>query len=135
MPNLGVLVILLGLGLLIIILLLFNERNIADIEQTLNTPSEILKTLMWVCNVIFGLLLLAWPIGVFTSIFFFDAPGSAKNPFVLSMAWSIWMYPVTYLIGLIGSILLYKKKNYKAGFLFAVLPVINFLWFFTSMVL
>lgn len=76
----------------------------------------------------FGFLLLLWPIGLFISIFLFDAPSSTENPFVLFQAWSIWSYPAIYLLALIGSRILFAKKFLKASVLFAIMPSINFIW-------
>jgi len=94
-------------------------------KQVLNTGSKILLVFLWLINLIFGLLLLAWPMGLIMSIFLFDAPGSTESLLLNITAWSIWTYPVTYLIALVGSILLYKKNYRTASILFASLPIIN----------
>ncbi len=94
------------------------------------------KLQLIIVNVIFGLGILAWPFIFFMSIFLFDAPGSENSLLTLSLAYSIWTYPLFYGAGLIGSIFLYLKQAPRLLTMgVAFLPMIGVLWFMVSWVL
>ena len=63
------------------------------------------------------------------SFFFFDAPGSTENPLILILAWSIWSYPLVYLIGVATSCFLYRMGNLPLALSASRLPALNFISF------
>ncbi len=67
-------------------------------------------TLLAAANVIPLIGVLATPLLFFVSLFFFDSPGSTRDPLVICMALSVWSYPFT--AGLGG----YRAlRAYRAG--------------------
>ena len=46
--------------------------------------------------------LLAWPVGLFATIFMFDAPGSEISPLTLALAAAILVYPLPIVVGAWG---------------------------------
>ncbi|PTY03013.1 hypothetical protein DB347_22725 [Opitutaceae bacterium EW11] len=64
------------------------------------------------CAILFGVLLLVWPLFAFGAIFIFDAPitsrGDAANRYLF--AFSIWLYPILYFLSV-----LIARRLLKAG--------------------
>jgi hypothetical protein len=58
-----------------------------------------MQFILIILNLIFGLGVIAWPLGAFSSIFFFDAPGSTSNILVIGLAISVLGYPVPAILG------------------------------------
>ena len=70
------------------------------------------RTLVVLANVIPLLGLLAWPIMVFMTFFFFDAPGSEQSTPTWVLAMSIWGYPVPVIVGGIITIRAFRSGNH-----------------------
>ena len=67
---------------------------------------------------------------VLASFFMFDAPGSEKNPYLLTMACSIWLFPVTCAVAIVAGWIAYRMKQLELArlvFLFPVADVVAFL--------
>ena len=58
-----------------------------------------MQIILIILNLIFGIGVIAWPIGAFSSIFFFDAPGSTSNFLTIGLAFSVLGYPVPAILG------------------------------------
>ena len=56
---------------------------------------------MTLINLLFSLGVLAWPILFYMSVFLFDAPGSSSNPINIGLYWSLLLYPVPAIVGII----------------------------------
>lgn len=56
---------------------------------------KVMGVLLAVLNVIPLLGVLASPLLIFVSFFFFDSPGATRNPLVFALALAVWSYPVT----------------------------------------
>ncbi|OGZ67352.1 MAG: hypothetical protein A3D35_01695 [Candidatus Staskawiczbacteria bacterium RIFCSPHIGHO2_02_FULL_34_9] len=85
---------------------------------------KINKNLIRVFNIIFGLSLLFWFIGLIGTIMMFDAPGSTNLWYLWIAFYTYISYPVTVII----SIVLSKKFNLTW---LSLLPLINIVIFFT----
>lgn len=86
---------------------------------------EPLKTAAVVFASISAGSLFLWPVGLFVSLFMFDAPGSENNRILVSLAWAIWTYgPVAGVGALAGFILVWRKK-FKAAAIVAGLPLLH----------
>lgn len=59
-------------------------------SSPLNTKAA--KALMLLAAVTPLLTLVAWPLGVFVSLFAFDAPGAAHSIPTLLIVFSVWLY-------------------------------------------
>jgi len=107
------------------------EKGAVD-ESYDKKPRLITGELLGFFYVIFALLLLVWPFFSLGGAFAYIAHGSTT--FLQIAVWSVWTYPATYLIALIGSIVLYRKNHPKASLLFAILPIINIIvsWAFLA---
>jgi hypothetical protein len=71
-----------------------------------------LKILLYLLNITLGLLILVWPLGLFASMFMFDAPGSESNFLTVALAMSILLYPLTIFY---GSSKFFKERNLKSN--------------------
>ena len=58
-----------------------------------------MQVLLIILNLIFGIGVIAWPVGAFSSMFFFDAAGSMSNPLTIGLAISVLGYPVPAIFG------------------------------------
>ena len=58
-----------------------------------------MQIILIILNLIFALGVIAWPVGAFSSMFFFDAPGSMSNPLTIGLAISVLGYPVPAIFG------------------------------------
>lgn len=61
----------------------------------------------------------------FTTIFFFDAPGSEDSETTLALAWTIWTYPAWVIPGCGLAWLAYSRKAYRWALGFCALPAIG----------
>jgi hypothetical protein len=61
-----------------------------------------MKLIYSLINLILLLSLLIWPLGIFGTMFMFDAPGSERNPITICLAISILAYPIPVLKGNAG---------------------------------
>lgn len=52
-----------------------------------------------IINALAGLGVLAWPLAMFASALFFDAPGSSENTILVVLAVSNWIYPIPAIAG------------------------------------
>lgn len=87
-------------------------------------------------NIIFGLVLLVWPMFFFMSFHMFDTPGSESSLLTVNLAASIWLYPFIYMVSLVGSITANRTNTESSVcYYFARLPLIGLLWFLGSFVL
>ena len=82
------------------------------------------------CLLLGGLLLVAWPIAIFGSVFLFDALGERPLPVWLFVL-GVWGYPVVYISCLIGAIARLNNQSkadsgrfYLQASFFACLPVL-----------
>ncbi|WP_028109141.1 hypothetical protein, partial [Ferrimonas futtsuensis] len=60
---------------------------------------ELMKNFLALVNVLAVTGLLAWPVGMYATIFMFDAPGSMSNPITILLALSTIFYPAPVIIG------------------------------------
>ena len=58
-----------------------------------------MQILLIILNLIFGIGVIGWPVGAFSIIFFFDAPGSTSNVLTIGLAISVLGYPVPAILG------------------------------------
>jgi hypothetical protein len=65
-----------------------------------------------------------WFFLAFMTIFMFDAPGSTKNVFLLTIAFTVWSYPGFVLLALIGRFVCAKLQKESAAFIFSLLPIL-----------
>ena len=72
-----------------------------------------MQLILCVLNIGFGIGILAWPIGAFSSIFFFDAPGSMENPFTIGLAISVLGYPIP---AILGNLAFWANRNKESTF-------------------
>lgn len=77
----------------------------------------------------FALVLVAWPFLSYGAIFFFDNPTPEQLPLATRMAWSVWLYPVTYVAGVVASVVSHKRKERRLALAFAFAPMLNALVF------
>ncbi len=56
-------------------------------------------SLLGLVNGLLALGTLVWPLAVFSTIFFFDAPGSSSNWITVALAISIATYPIPAVLG------------------------------------
>jgi hypothetical protein len=68
------------------------------------------KYILILFTIIYGVLILALPLYVFVTGFFFDAPGSSSNPFIYLAIVGILTFPVSL------SVSLYKSWKHKDDF-------------------
>lgn len=61
--------------------------------------NKTVKQVILIFNVFLAWSLIAWPLGLFVSMFFFDSPEAESNWIILSLAYSIWAYPIPVLFG------------------------------------
>ena len=66
-----------------------------------------MKVVFDLLNGILALGILAWPLAFFSSLFFFDAPGSEDNAITIGLAISVVVYPLPTIL---GNILYWKKR-------------------------
>jgi hypothetical protein len=64
-------------------------------------------------------------VAALTTLFMFDAPGSEKNPYLLTMVWSIWLFPVACAIAIIVGWIAYFLKSLTLARLVFLLPIVN----------
>jgi hypothetical protein len=73
----------------------------------------LLHTCLVLCSLaLIGLL--ASPVGLFASMFLFDAPGSF-NPVVIALALGLWSFPVTAAMGGINGIRGWRARNLRSA--------------------
>jgi hypothetical protein len=58
-----------------------------------------MRVVLIILNVLFALGLIAWPVALFSSMFFFDAPGSMSNILTIGFTLSVLGYPVPAILG------------------------------------
>ena len=63
--------------------------------------------------------ILLWPLVAFSSIFAFDAPGSANDPRVWTTVIVVLSYPLLPLVGVTGSFFAYRKGRSKLAYVLA----------------
>jgi hypothetical protein len=68
---------------------------------------------------------LAWPLGAFVSVFFFDAPGSEDNRVLVALAWAIWTYGPVALVGGVTAFICIWRKRYRAAALIGAAPFLH----------
>ena len=54
----------------------------------------------------------------------FDAPGSTSDPFAVTLAVSIVLFPLACLVSIVGSWIGYRKRRLRGSILFALLPLL-----------
>ncbi len=74
-------------------------NNFLPVNWALCVFEAWMQFILIILNLIFGLGVIAWPLGAFSSIFFFDAPGSTSNILVIGLAISVLGYPVPAILG------------------------------------
>jgi hypothetical protein len=72
---------------------------------------------------------------ILMSFFLFDAPGSENNPYVLTMAWSIWLFPVACVAAIALGWTAYLLKQPVLARVVFILPLANVVAFVTGMAL
>lgn len=75
------------------------------------------RVLLHACLILCSLALvglIASPVGLFASLFLFDAPGSL-NPIVIALALALWSFPVTALVGGINGIRSSRAGNLRSA--------------------
>jgi hypothetical protein len=82
-----------------------------------------------------GLLGLMSLAAVLASFFVFDAPGSEKNPYLLTMVWGIWLFPVTCAVAIAAGWIVYAMKQLKLARLVFLLPAVDFVVFLVGFTL
>ncbi|GAA5215251.1 hypothetical protein ACFSJ3_12085 [Corallincola platygyrae] len=70
-----------------------------------------MQIILCILNVVFAIGIFAWPLGAFSSIFFFDAPGSMSNPLTIGLAISVLGYPIPAIFGNLAFWANRKKEN------------------------
>lgn len=70
-----------------------------------------MKLILIVLNLVFALGILAWPLAAFSSIFFFDAPGSSSNLITVALAISVLGYPIPTILGNVAFWINRKKES------------------------
>ena len=101
-----------------------------EVTAAIDTAS---KSAVIAINVIFGVSLLGWVMLALASLFIAGSPGTEKEIAVLSFVLSVWAYPFTYIVALVGSIIAYRKRAArKVTLSFALLPLVNIAWAFLS---
>ncbi len=82
------------------------------------------------------LIIVAWPLTAFSSLFMFDAPGSANSATSWSMAGFLTCYPLLTLGGVLSSYLLYRRDKRVPSLVLAAIgaiPAVVFGLVFTIM--
>ncbi|EIF51674.1 hypothetical protein [Sulfurovum sp. AR] len=82
-----------------------------------------MKAILYLLNIMLVLLVVAWPLGIFLSIFMFDAPVSGSNFITLGLAYSLWLYPLTVLY---GSYLFFRNQKLATNLVLAKYTLISF---------
>ena len=124
LSGLGPIWVPIGVAVLAVLIGLVSMHLLIPIKEVEQPPGKIFKSLFRVCNIISLLGLLAWPFGVVFSFgLMISCCGYLTERYI--MAFSIWTYPLIYLIGFIGSVILKNKNYYKASIVFSSLPLIN----------
>lgn len=75
------------------------------------------------------LLSLASLLPILLSVMLFDAPGSERNPYLLTIAWSIWLFPVACGLAVVAAWIAYARRWRAAAYLVLLLPLTNVLAF------
>lgn len=81
-------------------------------------------TILLTSQIIFGIFLFAWFLFMEFSVMLFDAPGSEKNPTVLTLFFTILAYPAGLLAGVITSWILYTRRKYTLAYVFNCIPLL-----------
>ncbi len=82
-----------------------------------------LKNFIKVINLLITISIVLWVPIAFSTLFFFDAPGSENNLFTQALAGSIWFYPVMAITGIVKSRDAYKADDLSNSFKFSLIPV------------
>jgi hypothetical protein len=62
---------------------------------------------------------------LFTVPFMFDAPGSANDLALLFLAQTLWFFPLTCFLAVVGSWTFYFRKKYNGALMCSLLPMLN----------
>jgi len=69
--------------------------------------------------------LLAWPLGLFVSLFLFDAPGSENNRVLVALAWAIWTHGATAFVGAVTAFVCLWRKRDRAAAIAGAVPLVH----------
>jgi len=85
----------------------------------MQNPKPKIPVLLIVVYVLALATILLWPIVAFSSVFAFDAPGSADDPKVWTIVITVLSYPLLPLVGVTGSFFAYRKGLSKLSYVLA----------------
>jgi hypothetical protein len=77
-----------------------------------------------ISQIVFALLLLPWIVFLGLSTMMFDAPGSESNGTLLTIYFSIMVYPVGLVVGIVSSWICYSFRKFKWAYALNCIPLL-----------
>lgn len=94
-----------------------------------------MKKWLGISTLIWGVLLLLSLPMVMMSPMMFDAPDSTENQGIWMAFYCLISFPVVALLSIIFSWLFYRKNNKNTALYLSLLPLLNIIFFFLSLIL